>query len=70
VAGGDLRTGRAIGSTDRAPSQTKNRSVHFQKVIATQYRCLDIDPNRATLPDPIGRPHSLIDQSGPINELR
>ena len=61
--------GQVIGSTDRTASEVKDRPVHFQEVIATLYRCLGIDPNHTTLSDLAGRPHSLVDQLGPINEL-
>jgi hypothetical protein len=69
LAGGGLHAGQVIGSTDRTASEVKDRPVHFQEVIATLYRCLGIDPNHTTLPDLAGRPHSLVDQFGPINEL-
>ncbi len=66
-----FRTVQAIGSTDCArQARSKTGRSIFQKVIATQYHFLDVDPNQVTLPDLVGRPHSLIDQSGPINELR
>jgi hypothetical protein len=69
LAGGGLRTGQVIGSTDRLGGEAKDRPVHFQEVVATLYHCLGIDPNRTTVPDLAGRPHYLLDQHEPIREL-
>ena len=37
LAGGGMRTGQVIGSTDRIAAQAKDRPVHFQEVFATLY---------------------------------
>ena len=68
LAGGGLRTGQAIGATDRLGESVKERPVHFQEVIATLYRNLGINPEATTLIDPTGRPQYLV-QKGPIEEL-
>jgi hypothetical protein len=71
LAGGGLRTGQVIGSTNRYAEHPKDRPVHFQEVFATLYHNLGIDVNHATVPDRSGRPHYLIDhsQSQPLPEL-
>jgi hypothetical protein len=70
LAGGGLRTGQAIGATNRLGEEPKERPVHFQEVFATLYHALDIDPNRTTLPDLTGRPQYLVDDDHqPMREL-
>jgi hypothetical protein len=68
LAGGGMRTGQAIGATDRLGESAKERPVHFQEVFATLYRNLGIDPEATTLIDPTGRPQYLV-QKAPIREL-
>jgi len=71
LAGGGMRTGQVIGSTNRYAEHPKDRPVHFQEVFATLYHNLGIDVNHATVPDRSGRPHYLIDHSHgqPLPEL-
>src|SRR5262249_43554756 len=52
LAGGGLRTGQVIGSTNRLGEQAKDRPVHFQEVFATLYHCLGINPQTTTVTDP------------------
>lgn len=61
LAGGGMRTGQVIGSTNRLGEHPKERPVHFQEVFATLYRCLGIDVSRTMLPDVSGRPQFLVD---------
>jgi hypothetical protein len=68
LAGGGMRTGQVIGSTDRLGEFAKDRPVTFQDVFATLYHNLGIDPG-LTVPDRGGRPMPLLDQSEPIHEL-
>jgi uncharacterized protein (DUF1501 family) len=70
LAGGGMRTGQAIGSTDRTGGSAKDRPVSRQEVFATLYQNLGIDVNEATMPDLQGRPQYLV-ESGvqPIREL-
>ena len=44
LAGGGMRTGQVIGSTDRLAEAPKDRPVTFQNVFATLYHNLGIDP--------------------------
>jgi hypothetical protein len=62
LAGGGMRTGQVIGSTDRLGAEAKDRPVHFQEVFATLYHRLGIDVNQVTLPDLSGRPQYLVDR--------
>lgn len=45
LAGGGMRTGQVIGSTDALADSAKDRPVHYQDVLVTLYRALGIDPH-------------------------
>lgn len=68
LAGGGIRGGQVVGSTNRLGEFAKERPVHFQEVFATLYRNLGINPESTTLIDPTGRPQYLV-QKAPIREL-
>jgi uncharacterized protein (DUF1501 family) len=61
LAGGGMRTGQAIGATNRLGEYAKERPVHFQEIFATLYHNLGIDPAQTTVSDPTGRPEHLVD---------
>jgi hypothetical protein len=71
LAGGGMKTGQAIGQTDRIGGAPAERPVTFEEVHATLYRNLGI--NLATAPrlfDFRGRPQYLVDPGvKPIKEL-
>ena len=69
LAGGGLRTGQVIGSTNRNAEHAKDRPVTFQEVFATLYHSLGIDVNTATINDLSGRPQYVTDGVLPIREL-
>jgi hypothetical protein len=71
LAGGRMRTGQVIGSTNRLGEHAQSRPVHFQEIFATLYHNLGIDVNRATIRDLAGRPHYLVDHTKyqPLPEL-
>lgn len=70
LAGGGMKTGQAIGSTDRLGGEAADRPVHFQEIFATVYNNLGINPNTTTVPDLTGRPHYLVDgQFQPMKEV-
>jgi hypothetical protein len=70
LAGGGMKTGQVIGSTDRHGSDVASRPVKFQEVFATLYQCLGIDTSVATVSDAQGRPQYLVDSGiEPIREL-
>lgn len=61
LAGGGMRTGQVIGSTDKDGGGVKDRPVHFQDVFATLYHNLGINAHDITIADFTGRPHHLVD---------
>ena len=69
IAGGSVRAGQVIGSTDRWGESPKTRPVHMQDVLATIYSHLQIDVKNITLPDFAGRPQYLLENGTPIREL-
>ena len=69
LAGGGMRTGQAIGSTNRLGEVPKSRPVHCQEVFATLYRSLGIDAARTSILDRSGRPQPLLEHPEPISEL-
>lgn len=69
LAGGGMKLGQVIGTTDRHAGAVTSRPIHYQDVFATLYRNLGIDPARTTLLDPNSRPQHLLDQGQPIREL-
>ena len=68
LAGGGMRTGQVIGSTNRLGEYAVDRPVHFQEVMATLYHNVGINVEATTIADPSGRPQHLVEQS-PIREL-
>jgi hypothetical protein len=68
LAGGGMRGGQCIGSTNRLGEHAQDRPVHFQEVVATLYHNLGIDTASTTIVDPTGRPQYLVEKS-PIREL-
>ncbi|MCA8989217.1 MAG: DUF1501 domain-containing protein, partial [Planctomycetaceae bacterium] len=71
LAGGGLRTGQAIGTTNRLGEYAETRPIHFQEVFATLYHQLGINVDELTLPDLQGRPRFLVDHNTyrPMPEL-
>ena len=69
MAGGGMRTGQVIGSTNRLAEVARDRPVHMQEVFATVYHNLGIDVSTTTIPDHSGRPQYLVDRHEPIREL-
>ena len=70
VAGGGMRTGQVIGSTNRYGEHPADRPVMFQEVWATMYRNLGIDPTTERMFDVTGRPQYLVDEGvRPMREL-
>ncbi|MCO6456029.1 MAG: DUF1501 domain-containing protein [Pirellulaceae bacterium] len=69
LAGGGMRTGQVIGSTDRTASSATSRPVSYQDVFATLYHNLGIQASSTTLTDPTGRPQYLLDHGHVLDEL-
>ncbi len=63
LAGGGMKTGQVIGSTNRLGEYAEDRPVHFQEVFATLYRNLGINVETTTVTDLQGRPRYLVDNN-------
>jgi hypothetical protein len=59
LAGGGMKTGQVIGSTNRLGETAKDRPVTFAEVFATLYQNLGINPEMTTINDPTGRPQHV-----------
>jgi uncharacterized protein (DUF1501 family) len=70
MAGGGMRTGQVIGSTDKIAGEAASRPVTWGELFATLYHNLGIDTEKALLPDLTGRPQYMVeDAAKPIAEL-
>ena len=70
LAGGGMKTGQVIGSTDRLGGEAVDRPTQFGEVFATLYHNLGIDVNKAVVQDLSGRPTFLVNQGiEPMKEL-
>jgi hypothetical protein len=70
LAGGGMKNGQVIGSTDRIAGEATSRPVTFGELYATLYQNLGLDVGRATVSDIEGRPQFLVDDNAqPIKEL-
>lgn len=67
MAGGGMRTGQAIGATNRLGERADQRPVQFGEVFATLYQNLGISPT-ATILDSTGRPQHVANAE-PMREL-
>ncbi len=69
LAGGGMRTGQVIGSTDSAAALAKDQPIHYRDVLATVYHNLGIDPH-AMVQDIAGRPAAILPvEAQPISRL-
>jgi uncharacterized protein (DUF1501 family) len=70
LAGGGIRTGQVIGSTNRLGEHAQDRPVHFQEVFATLYHNLGLNLSQVREFDLRGRPYHLVDDGyEPIREV-
>jgi hypothetical protein len=69
MAGGGMKAGQAIGSTNRLGEHALDRPVDMQEIVATVYHNIGIDPMTTTISDPTGRPQFLVDKRIPVAEL-
>lgn len=70
LAGGGMKMGQAIGSTNRPGEYAVDRPVQFQEVFATLYSKLGLDPGQIRAFDDSGVPQYLVDSGiSPIREL-
>lgn len=68
LAGGGLRMGQVIGSTDSRGGDPATRAMDSNCLLATIYRRFGIDVTR-TYPDRTGRPLPILPHGEPIAEL-
>ncbi|NNE93167.1 MAG: DUF1501 domain-containing protein [Verrucomicrobiales bacterium] len=70
VAGGGMRTGQAIGETDRLGGEAENRPIHFGEVFSTLYHNCGLTNSDLQAVDLSGRPLALVNPSHkPMKEL-
>ncbi|WP_417737093.1 DUF1501 domain-containing protein [Rosistilla oblonga] len=69
LAGGGMKTGQVIGSTDRLGGEIDSRPIHFGEVHATLYQNMGINPHSTMVRDFAGRPHFLVDNHPAMPEL-
>jgi arylsulfatase A-like enzyme len=67
-AGGGIRGGQVIGSSDEDGARPKDRPVKVQDLHASICHALGINPNKE-VNTPLQRPMKLVDQGAPISEL-
>jgi uncharacterized protein (DUF1501 family) len=68
LAGGGVKGGRIVGSTDRLGENPKDRPVTPGDIHATMFHCLGIDPE-VSFADHTGRPLPAIEKGAVIEEL-
>jgi uncharacterized protein (DUF1501 family) len=68
VAGGGLKMGQVVGSTNARAEVPKDRPLTVSQVLSTFYQALGIDPSQ-TFPDGSGRPMYVLDDREPVHEL-
>jgi hypothetical protein len=69
-SGGGITEGQVIGATDQRGEHPVQRRVGPGDFLATLYRHLGVDADRATVRDSAGRLVPLLQQGGaPIREL-
>jgi hypothetical protein len=69
LAGGGMKTGQVIGSTDRFGGEASDRPIHFRDVFATLYHNMGIDIANTPVIDSFNRPTYLYEDREPIQEL-
>jgi len=70
LAGGGMRAGQVIGSTNKNGEYAALRPVKFQEVFATLYHNIGLDVGRIRAFDASGTPRNLVDDGiQPIREL-
>lgn len=67
LAGGGVRGGQVVGSSDQFSAYPRERAVHVSELAATIFHILGIDP-RAQLYDIQGQFHTICD-GNPVHEL-
>jgi Protein of unknown function (DUF1501) len=68
VAGGSLKMGQAIGSTNSRGETPRDRKYTVPQLLSTLYQAIGIDPSQ-TFPNGSGRPMYILDEREPVTEL-
>lgn len=68
LAGGGVRGGQVLGSTDAGGDSVKDRPVTERDFFCTIYQSLGINPKKENM-SAIGRPIKIVDGGEPVNEL-
>lgn len=68
IAGGGVRGGQVIGSSDEDGFMPKDRPVQVADIHATLCHALGIDPTKEIM-TPLRRPMKLVDGGAPVTEL-
>jgi uncharacterized protein (DUF1501 family) len=68
VAGGGLKMGQAIGTTNARAEYPKDRPYRMSQVLSSVYHAMGIDPS-LTFPNQTGRPMYILDDREPVAEL-
>ena len=68
VAGGGLKMGQAIGTSNARGETPRDRPYTVPQVLSTLYRAIGIDP-ALTFPNGSGRPMHILDDRSPVTEL-
>jgi hypothetical protein len=69
LAGGGMKVGQVIGSTDRLGAYAVSSPIHYHDVLATVYHNLGIDPH-SFVEDKTGRPIPILPgTASPIDKL-
>jgi hypothetical protein len=67
-AGGGVKGGRVVGASDSQGALPKDTPKLPHDVLATIYRHLGVD-TKVQYTDPTGRPHPVLPEGSPIDEL-
>ena len=68
IAGGGLKMGQAIGSTNSRGETPRDRKYTPAQLLSTMYQAIGIDPAQ-TFNDGSGRPMYILDDREPVSEL-
>jgi hypothetical protein len=68
VAGGGLKMGQAIGSTNSRAEAPRDRKYTPAQLLSTMYQAIGIDPSQ-TFVNRSGRPMYILDEREPVSEL-
>jgi hypothetical protein len=69
LAGGGMRMGQVIGSTNRFGEEPADRPVDYKDVFATLYHNMGINLGDSPIPDATNRPNYLLPGHEPVAEL-